>query len=244
MRRTENTCTYLKANKGLRGYTLTRFHAYTPTRLHALTLIELVIVCAIIAVLAGIVWVVMAPAREKARQTVCISNLTQIGHAFRMYRDDWDGVEPQKGMQLEYWQLGLPLIHPAETLAPYQRDKRLWLCPSRFLKPLEDPKYYDRLGYLPNYCAPFNHPNDSCQPSNYDICPLIPPGTELSFKQVVAHIPDWPIALCLYHNYFYFREDEWGDGIVFGLPLDELSPHRFWISEYALRLPSYLLYRR
>ena len=44
----------------------------------------------------GIVWVVMAPAREKARQAVCLSNLTQIGHAFRMYRDDWDGVEPQK----------------------------------------------------------------------------------------------------------------------------------------------------
>jgi prepilin-type N-terminal cleavage/methylation domain-containing protein len=53
-----------------------------------LTLIELVVVCAIIAMLVGIVWVVMAPAREKARQAVCISNLTQIGHAFRMYRDD------------------------------------------------------------------------------------------------------------------------------------------------------------
>ena len=36
----------------------------------ALTLVELVTVCAIIVVLVGIVWVVMAPAREKARQAV------------------------------------------------------------------------------------------------------------------------------------------------------------------------------
>jgi type II secretory pathway pseudopilin PulG len=85
--------------------TIKRFQGMKTT---GLTLIELVIVCAIIAVLVGIVWVVMAPAREKARQAVCISNLTQIGHAFRMYRDDWDGVEPQKGRQLEYWELGLP----------------------------------------------------------------------------------------------------------------------------------------
>ncbi len=53
-----------------------------------LTLVELVIVCGIIAMLAGILWVVMGPVREKARQTVCISNLTQIGHAFRMYREN------------------------------------------------------------------------------------------------------------------------------------------------------------
>jgi Tfp pilus assembly protein PilE len=44
----------------------------------ALTLIELVVVGAIIVVLVGIVWVLMAPSREKARQAVCISNLPRL----------------------------------------------------------------------------------------------------------------------------------------------------------------------
>jgi type II secretory pathway pseudopilin PulG len=54
----------------------------------ALTLIELVVVGAIIAVLVGIVWVLMAPSREKARLTTCISNLKQIGLAYQLYRQD------------------------------------------------------------------------------------------------------------------------------------------------------------
>jgi prepilin-type N-terminal cleavage/methylation domain len=103
--------------------TTKRFHL-EEMKTTGLTLIELVIVCAIIAVLVGIVWVVMAPAREKARQAVCISNLTQIGHAFRMYRDDWDGVEPQKGMQLEYWQLGLPPDKGIPSLDKYLKRPR------------------------------------------------------------------------------------------------------------------------
>jgi competence protein ComGC len=78
-----------------------------PTRLHALTLIELVIVCAIIAVLVGIVWVMMAPIREKARQTRCMTNLRQVWMALENYRHDHDGVDPN-GTPLEYWELGLP----------------------------------------------------------------------------------------------------------------------------------------
>jgi len=125
---TEHLHAYTLAH--LNSYTHAPLHACTRLRLHALTLIELVIVCAIIAVLVGIVWVVMAPAREKARQAVCISNLTQIGHAFRMYRDDWDGVEPQKGVQLEYWEVGLPPEKPPlKTLRPYLKEDSLWLCP-------------------------------------------------------------------------------------------------------------------
>src|SRR5450759_2619705 len=53
------------------------------------TLIELLVVIAIIAILAAILFPVFARARAKAQQTVCLSNLKQIGLAFMMYASDW-----------------------------------------------------------------------------------------------------------------------------------------------------------
>ena len=59
------------------------------------TLIELLVVIAIIAILAAILFPVFAQAREKARQTTCLSNLKQIGLAFKMYVQDYDERWPQ-----------------------------------------------------------------------------------------------------------------------------------------------------
>ncbi|HEX5323324.1 MAG TPA: DUF1559 domain-containing protein [Capsulimonadaceae bacterium] len=56
------------------------------------TLIELLVVIAIIAILAAILFPVFAQAREKARQTQCISNLKEIGLASLMYVQDYDGA--------------------------------------------------------------------------------------------------------------------------------------------------------
>jgi prepilin-type N-terminal cleavage/methylation domain-containing protein len=60
----------------------------------AFTLIELLVVIAIIAILAAILFPVFATAREKGRQTVCLSNLKQLGLAFNMYASDYDGCYP------------------------------------------------------------------------------------------------------------------------------------------------------
>ncbi|HVK03005.1 MAG TPA: DUF1559 domain-containing protein [Armatimonadaceae bacterium] len=72
--------------------------AFTNAR-SAFTLIELLVVIAIIAILAAILFPVFAQAREKARQTTCISNLKQIGTGWLMYAQDYDGGFPT----LTYW---------------------------------------------------------------------------------------------------------------------------------------------
>ncbi len=57
-------------------------------RRFAFTLIELLVVIAIIAILAAILFPVFASAREKARQTSCLSNVKQISTGMMMYLQD------------------------------------------------------------------------------------------------------------------------------------------------------------
>jgi prepilin-type N-terminal cleavage/methylation domain-containing protein/prepilin-type processing-associated H-X9-DG protein len=96
------------------------------------TLIELLVVIAIIAILAAILFPVFARAREKARQTSCLSNMKQIGVAVNMYVQDYDETYPQKyygampsGQYAEYG------FNFRELLLPYIKNDQVWQCPSR-----------------------------------------------------------------------------------------------------------------
>ncbi len=88
-----------------------------------LTLTELLIVLVIMVALGALLYPALRNAREASRQTVCLSNLKQIGVALHLYLQDWGtGV-------CEIANFGLPssLLH----LYPhYVKDKGIFKCPS------------------------------------------------------------------------------------------------------------------
>ena len=89
------------------------------------TLIELLVVIAIIAILAAILFPVFARAREKARQTGCLSNLKQIGLGIKMYVQDHDGYPMHSSLSSQ-----APRTRWPDYIYPYTRNTQLFLCPS------------------------------------------------------------------------------------------------------------------
>ncbi|MGE5532426.1 MAG: DUF1559 domain-containing protein [Bacteroidota bacterium] len=91
------------------------------------TLIELLVVIAIIAILAAILFPVFAKAREKARQSSCLSNTKQIGLALMQYAQDYDEKVPNhcrnggNVVTTDCW---------GWSIQPYIKNTQVFTCPS------------------------------------------------------------------------------------------------------------------
>ena len=94
----------------------------------AFTLIELLVVIAIIAILASILFPAFAKAREKARQTSCLSNEKQIGTAMLMYIQDYDEINPS-GLYITNTTSSQPGAGWAQQVYTYVKNQQVYACP-------------------------------------------------------------------------------------------------------------------
>ena len=94
------------------------------------TLIELLVVIAIIAILAAILFPVFARAREKARQSSCLSNVKQLELAMMMYVQDYDETFPYCMLHTGPWPSSF-YWYWYDCIEPYIKNTDVWYCPSR-----------------------------------------------------------------------------------------------------------------
>ena len=136
------------------------FHAHMLSKSCGLTLIELVIVCAIIAVLVGLAWTATSFVREKTRQSQCMNNLKQIHLAIVMYRHDWGAITEVPAEGILPHELGLPVDEYSRQLIPYLKTVNVFICPNDYEFPITGA--YSYVWHWPPYPYYGNPVLDGC----------------------------------------------------------------------------------
>ena len=144
------------------------------------TLIELLVVIAIIAILAAILFPVFAKAREKARQSSCLSNVRQLATATMAYLQDYDGYwlpgAPNRADSVG-WSPWLADNAPQAKIYPYIKNLQIFACPSRqelfpygsaaapMLGALAYPTYFwgKAIEYGPNRMSAYGQPGEKVE---------------------------------------------------------------------------------
>lgn len=101
------------------------------------TLIELLVVIAIVAILAAILFPILARVRERSLASACSANLKQFGVAFALYAHDHDGRLPSPGgtgvSERGVWRdTETSAISAYISGGPHRRNDApgIWACPA------------------------------------------------------------------------------------------------------------------
>lgn len=106
------------------------------------TLVEVLVVCAVVMILAGLTAPALRAAKEKSQQAECLSNMKQIALAVAMYMDDHEETFPPCIDYVSWRGSGFVEQNPADlqrVLNDYvghndgtginNMDSRVWVCP-------------------------------------------------------------------------------------------------------------------
>jgi prepilin-type processing-associated H-X9-DG protein len=155
------------------------------TSARAFTVVELVTVLAVVALLAAIGFPVLVKAKRNAQTTECLTNMRQLGMAFRMYLDDYDEQFPAA---VPWGIPGSPANRGQKTI----QEILVPFIPGGLVAKQKQPDGSYKYTKRSVFCCP----SDTGLPSNCD-----------GFGGVRAGIPVWQQTGCSYEYYAANQRD-------------------------------------
>jgi hypothetical protein len=154
-----------------------------------IALVEVLVSIAAVALVSGIVYVMTEEPREKARESLCATNLSKIYNSLQMYSEDNQGPEQMPGLGTTKF------MYTASALTNYISDRKAMICPNISPKTLKKRPMF----------------------SSYLLCFVLPAMTKDT--RILKHIdeikdsvkregPNYSLAICNTHDETYYQPRE------------------------------------